>query len=114
MIFSTNVAVYLDPAQQHDFQVEVATNFVGLATVGEIGGQPALIIKSRGMGGFNPGSVTFNLAGYTVGVFGYYPPPDLILVANSIQTLGSADSVTCQTPADSNFPSPSEQFPIQP
>ena len=115
MVFSTDVAVYLDPERPHDFQAEAASEaFSALATVGQVAGNPALIIEARGAGGLNPGSVTFNLAGYTVGVFGYYPSSELMLVANSIQTLGSAVPVGCQTPNDSLFPTPSEQLPIQP
>lgn len=77
---------YSDPAATYQAYVdETPANLSGLASVGQVGGHPALILQeNKGSTGSNPASVEFVLNGVKVAVIGYQSANTLLTVAQSI------------------------------
>lgn len=105
-VFSTSIAVYLDyGAPEEDYSAEAeAPSMRLLASIGQVHEAEALLIRSRGRGGLNPGSVSFRRRDVNVSVYGYFPTSDLLEVAESIGPLGRMNDVPCSTPSGGNAP----------
>lgn len=104
VVFDTNIVLYLVyPALPHDYASESTDSIYGaLARTEKVQGTTALVIEGEGKGGGNPGSVSFDLDGANVSIYGYYPSDDLLPVAESVgQYQPGKAPVPCVAPTDS-------------
>jgi hypothetical protein len=78
--------VYFDPATiYHAWVNETPANLAGLASVGQVGTHPALILQeNKDATGSNPASVEFLVNGLKVDVIGYQSAATLLTIAQSI------------------------------
>ena len=79
---------YPDPAANYQAYVnQTPANLAGLASVGQVGTRPALILQeNKDATGSNPASVEFVTNGLKIAVIGYQPATTLLTIAQSVNS----------------------------